>query len=233
MPPTQTHHHAFTRLELCATLAALFLLAIVAAPVFGTTKTGNDRAVCFNNLRLLGRAAASWAGDHEQLVPWRVPFNDGGSYPPSGTKPAAAWFEYSMLSNELRSPKFLACPAEGAVPAPTFEEYKRAGWRENSTSYSLSLEFMREEPRGWMSSDRNLRPDLISSPCAARVPNAHGINEVFSQVTWTNSVHGTNGGNVLLHDGSVSFVPPSELHQVLTRTTDESGQMMTHFLRGR
>ncbi len=208
------------------------MLALVVAPIFASSKTGGERAGCFNNMRLIGQAFASWAGDHQQRVPWRVSNTDGGTLPSTGFKPPAAWYEYSFISNELRTPKILACPADSRVVLEaTFDQYKTSGYRENCISYTLGLEFLAEEPRGWLSSDMHLRTDATNGlPCSAKVTAFNRIDAVNSSVAWTNKIHGPNGGHVSLHDGSVAFVGSENLREVLTRVTDNGS---THFLKAR
>src|SRR4051812_28428563 len=60
----------FTRLECLAVLSALAILTLLALPALANTRSRADRLVCFNNLRLLGRAEHLWANDHRDRMPW-------------------------------------------------------------------------------------------------------------------------------------------------------------------
>src|SRR4051794_14601850 len=104
----------FTRMELLVTAAALGLLSLVVAPVLARGTSDSERAVCWNNLRNIGRAIQTWAGDHDDQPPWWTPIPDGGTYPTPGyaVKPAAAWFEFAHLSNYIGAPSVVTCPAD-------------------------------------------------------------------------------------------------------------------------
>src|SRR5881397_3754938 len=130
---------AFTRLELVALLAALFLLALVVLPVLGGGKAKSQVAVCVNNLRLIGRAILTWDTEHGDTDPWRWPrspeilasgiFNN-------------AWYEYLLMSNELATARILVCPSDTRRPARDFTfspdgGFLNAAYRNQSVSYFL------------------------------------------------------------------------------------------------
>jgi competence protein ComGC len=70
--PLDQRGAAFTRIELLTVLATVSLLiAIVIAPAWRATSPIPNGSVCFNNLRLIGRAVQMWAGDHNGNPPWR------------------------------------------------------------------------------------------------------------------------------------------------------------------
>src|SRR5437763_15248724 len=71
---------AFTRLELAVVLAALVLLAGVCLPVLASSKLRGEQAMCFNNLREIGRAFHQWASDHGERNPWVTPVSEGGTF---------------------------------------------------------------------------------------------------------------------------------------------------------
>jgi hypothetical protein len=193
---------AFTRLELCAVLAAIALLGVIVFPTLAGTKSDTDRSLCVNNLRLIGRGMASWAGDHNGYFSWWVPLSDGGTRP-GFSKPASAWFEYSSFSNYLVSPKILACPADrGVIVARSFPEYRQVGFRDSATSYNLNLHAYSESSRIGICTDRNLKSDTLSG-CSTGMNPIWQINAESASAGWTNAVHGTGVGNIVMTDGSV------------------------------
>jgi hypothetical protein len=210
--------------------ACLGLLAIVVFPALAGTKSDNERVVCFNNLRLIGRGIAAWGGDHQQRVPWRVPLlQEGGTM--ANPKPGNAWFEFCVMSNTLVTPKILACPSDvGVKVATNFSQYISAGFRQNSTSYAINLDLFPENYDAWVTSDRNVRTDG-SGACSS------GINPVdsilpfpSSNLAWTNAIHGANAGHLLIQDGSVRFTDTAELRKTMQRF-DENGNI--HLLKAR
>src|SRR5436190_3521584 len=128
---------AFTRIELAATMAALAVLGALAAPILATTRNDAERAGCMNNLRQIGRGLRLSASDHQERVSWRTPVSDGGTLPDTGTKPGAAWYEFSYaLSNFVTSPKVLACPADSqAIVAPSWTSILSTNYRSSVLSY--------------------------------------------------------------------------------------------------
>ena len=98
---------AFTRLELMALLAVGALLFLLVVPLLAQGPQRSQAAVCLNNLRQLGRAIATWNADHGAADPWRVDQADGGTRNhPSGLQ-NNIWFQFSWLTNELRTPRML------------------------------------------------------------------------------------------------------------------------------
>lgn len=235
--PLRVRECAFTRTELLAVSAALLLIALAVAPAAVSTKSDSGRLICFNNLRLVGRGVQTWSGDHNQQFSWRTLQSDGGTMREAGTslKPGNAWFEYVYLSNELVTPKILACPSDSGVKqAKDWYEFISAAFRANSVSYALSLDGSMDAPRTWLTADRHFRAELATSLCSARAHNIHQISTLVapsnSLVGWTNAVHGTFG-NVLTTDGTVEFTSTQRLKELfLSPEVDDGG--VTHFLHG-
>jgi competence protein ComGC len=238
MFPT-THRCAFTRTEVLAVIAVLFLIVAIVLPAFAASKSEAGRMVCYNNLRLIGRGVAMWTADHNQKFPWRTRIEDGGTVQNS-IRPGAAWVEYSILSNEFVTPRILACPSDAGVrTARVFGYYQYDGfvtpsYRNNAVSYPLHLDGSPDVPRSWLSGDRFLRADASASGCSAGVANANVIWTVApenSMLRWTNGGHG-DFGHVLTTDGQVEFTSNARLREIiLGQGIDDNGQ--THFLRAR
>lgn len=95
----------FTRAELAAVLGAIALFAMVVLAASAATKSDSERVVCFNNLRMVGQAILAFEASHGGKVSWRTPLSEGGTLPYQGTKPGAAWYEFSVHSNYMASPR--------------------------------------------------------------------------------------------------------------------------------
>ncbi len=87
----------FTCLECAALLALLALLAPLALPLLADTRTDSERAGCFHNLRLLGRAITQWGDDCDALPTWFTLVSRGGTRPDTGVKVAAEFSNHGML----------------------------------------------------------------------------------------------------------------------------------------
>jgi competence protein ComGC len=227
---------AFTRLELVAVVAILTLLGALTLPLLAATRADSDRAGCFNNLRLLGRAITVWGDDRDGLPPWITLVSRGGTRPDGAFKAGVAWFEFSTLSNELVTPRLLACPADtGVKVASEFSNlggrgYMATGMRSLATSYIVNMDNLGNVPAMAVTGDRNLRTDGIGQ-CAQGVNNVDIVN-LSSQnpALWTNAVHGPQG-HFVRTDGSVVFSDSAYLLRDRSRLLDDSGSF--HILRAR
>ena len=223
-------NQAFTVIELLAVGAAFAILLAVSLPALAGTKD-SERAVCANNLRLIGRALQSWAGDHQNNVPWRTLVSAGGTWPDTGIKSGAAWFEFAFVSNELVTPKILACPSDDGVrPASAFGQFVQTGFRANALSYVVALDLVADTASHWVSGDRNL---LSRGPaaCSARV-SACDVIYGTADAGWTNgAVHGVSG-HLLRNDGSAPFISADQFRSLLLNAQlEENGS--GHYLRAR
>jgi type II secretory pathway pseudopilin PulG len=211
----KTHSSAFTRVELLATLVALGLLAALAAPLMGTTRAAGKEISCFNNLRQIGRAVHAWAGEHDGRAPWLTFQSDGGTRPNTGVASGNAWFQYLALSNQLGTPRILACPADTTVRAAnSWGKFAGPGFRANGVSYSIGLHATPDNPRALLAADYNLRVSGVGTSCGPA-----GMNNVaFLQITglpdpnigWTNGLH-FPFGHLLKNDGSVELTTSRRL----------------------
>jgi hypothetical protein len=239
---SRERQRAFTRLDLlvCCGIAAL-LLGVVAAPAWATTKSDSGRASCFNNLRLIGRAVQSWTSDHGQQFPWRVMVFDGGTRQPN-TRPGNVFIDYSVFSNEMVTPRILACPSDpGVRVARTFGFNSDGGllhvtYRNEAISYSLNMDGSPNAPRSWLTGDRNMRVDFgqNSWPCSAAVMPTSAINVNPAQgsvLAWSNNVHGL-AGHVLTTDGSVEWAFTPKLREIILQSPKDEFEQI-HFLKAR
>ena len=227
---------AFTRIELFVVGAALLLIALVVAPAAVTTQSDSERLICFNNLRLIGRGVQVWAGDHNHGLPWRTPVSEGGEFTEMGVRPANTWAEYLFISNELVTPRILACPSDtGVRRAEDWPSFASSAFRSLALSYTVATDNSTDKPQDWVSGDRNIRPDQSGVSCSAGFAGVHGVippenSPSSSLAAWTNgAVHGVFG-HVLTADGSVEFTSTPRLKELLSRSGDDASM---HFLKAR
>jgi hypothetical protein len=224
---------AFSRIELLAVLSALALLAAVAWPALANTKPRAQSVTCANNLAWIGRATHQWASELGDRLPCRVPMAEGGAK--GHPLDSQLWFHFSLMSNELATPKFLACPSD-----PTVKEardfslnpwggFLHVNYRNNAVSYMIGLDCFFGYPSAIMAGDRNLPVSAYNSSCSSGVRSAAGIysRPVDPRVGWTNSLH-RSSGNLLLIDGRVEETSTARLREVLSLSADDNGAL--HFL---
>ena len=225
-----TGHRAFTRVELCAGLAAAALLALLALPALASSQSRGQVAQCLNNLRLMGRAVQMWASDSNSMMPpWRTPQTEGGTMSPPPNRPGNSWFELQFMSNQLSTPRILACPADkGVRVAKDFSEFVTVPYRNNSVSYFINLHTSVEQPETALFGDRNLS---LSPPVACALIGINDANLFTTATAWTNAVHGLSG-NIVTMDGRVAQTSTPELQTALLRSQAE-GPNVVHLLKAR
>jgi len=219
---------AFTRLELLAVLGGVFLLLALAAPALCSGRAGSQTAACLNNLRQLGRAVQMWGADHGNEPPWVTSTIDGGEFitlPGSsngGARPGLTWGEFAFMSNQIVTPRLLACPADaGVLVARDFPEYTSTIFRNRATSYFVNLHTTFEFQRGPLFGDRNVRFFVVGG-CALGPNNTVGVFTSIPNVVWTNAVHGVQG-NLVQVDGSVNVTTSEEMRRAFGRTAASDG----------
>ena len=239
-----TSKRGFTRIELLATLITAILLAILALPVLATSTADSQRAQCFNNLRQIGRAMRQWGGDHFEEPPWLTLTTDGGTRPTTGTKAGNAWAEYLSLSNELVTPRILACPGDtGAKVASEWtvgpHALVNATFRQQAISYFLGLHANSIRPSALVAADFNLRIPAGGVNCgpaamnnALLIAGTVGVPASLVGYQWTNGPHSTAAGHLLVVDGSVAFLDSMGLARTLS-TWSSTDTGAHHLLRAR
>jgi type II secretory pathway pseudopilin PulG len=206
---------AFTRLELAAVLAALVLLAALALPVLANNRERSQRVVCVNNLRLVGQATQEWGTDREGKVPWQILASEGGTRVVSSPAPPwnglqnNAWFQWAWMSNELRTPKILACPSDTVKsPARDWSASADGGllhpaFQNTAVSYLVNLHPFPEHEDALLSGDRNLRGASLSGNCSAGISPVQLLPFTPSPSFGIDPSLHVEAGNFLFSDGRV------------------------------
>ena len=230
---------AFTRIELVAVLAALALLGLVALPLLAATRADSERAGCFNNLRQLGRGVLLWGNDHDDRPPWRTFVSQGGTQPDTGLKAALVWTELITLSNQLITPRVLACPSDPGVKIASSwggaaGGLASTGFRNNAISYFVSYHSLPHLPRSVVTGDRDFTPSSFSTVSCSYGPNNASAVQSFGgfPTGWTNALH-SSAGHLLFMDGSVSFVNSARLANILVGTEAQNDNASIHFVNPR
>ncbi len=95
-------------------------------PALARAKQKAQRINCVNNLKQDGLAFRLWEGDNGDKYPMAVSTNKNGTMEYGGD----VFHHFQVMSNELSTPKILACPADNRTAAATF-----AGLKNQNVSY--------------------------------------------------------------------------------------------------
>jgi prepilin-type processing-associated H-X9-DG protein len=190
---------AFTRVELAAIIAVAIVLTALAVCAFADAKA-KSRGICCNcRLKQIGLAFRIFGSDHGGAFPMAVSTNKGGSMEYA----SETFRHFQVLSNELSTPKLLACPADTRKPSPGFSALSDA-----NISYFLGLEAKESAPHVLLAGDRNLMTNgvLVRS----------GLLELTTNLTvgWTTQMH-KHAGNVAFGDGHVDSLSSNRLQEQL------------------
>jgi len=136
----------FTLVELLVVIAVIGILAGLLLPVLASARERGRRAACMSNLRQIGLAIHSYAGDNDGCIPYgpiAPPFTSPSSFYPSTGSPTSLISLQGgapvglglLLATELgQTPRVLFCPG-GDQPLDAAKELLQVGRRQAQGSY--------------------------------------------------------------------------------------------------
>lgn len=195
----------FTLVALLVIVAVIAILAAMLLPALASAKRKSSYIGCVNNLKQCGLAFKLWEGDNNDKYPMDVSTNRGGTM--EYADGANTFRHFQVMSNELSTPKILACPMDTRKAAYNFSRFKNA-----NVSYFVSLNAAEAFPQEFLDGDRNLTAD--NEP-------ENGILKLSpgQRVGWTSAMH-VNNGNIGFADGSVQQFTSSGVRAALKNSGD-------------
>jgi len=204
---------AFTLIELLVVIAIIAILAGLLLPALAKAKAKAVRVNCINCLRQIGVGFRIYSNDHGDQFPWNVQQPDGSK---NGATYGTMTLHFRSASNELSSPKILACPGDP-------NRSKGVDWQTNfvsgvNLSYWIARDGDETRPQKFLAGDRNLVMGNAAIPATDAVLTFTTANA--NTANWTSEIH-NKAGNYLLSDGSATQAAvPAIINQMRSAVED-------------
>ena len=216
----------FTLIELLVVIAIIAILASLLLPALARAKARAQRISCTSNLKQVGVGHRLFSNDHGDKYAFDVNQNEGGP-----AKPFNASDLYNCMSNELVSPKILACNSDtGKSKAGDFlnnsiNSFGKQGTpnlNQDNCSYFVGIDASETQPVTILSGDRNVNGGSLNNLSDA--PKVFsGANMALGTVYWDTATIHNNAGNCGLGDGSVQQLTSPSLQKQVQVAIDSAG----------
>ena len=196
-------------------VVTVLLAVFVFLPVVAHRGCGGkaSRINCVSNLKQIGLALRMWANEHGEKFPMTLSATNAGGGTLDFSVNGEVWRHFQILSNELNTPKVLACPEDKRTKVTDWNQITNNA----HLSYFVGLDADGTNPQSILSGDRNLKS-------AAPLTNGVMFLRAGDQLEWTKELH-NKVGNFGLGDGSVQQMnSPTAANKQLEAALQSTGQ---------
>jgi prepilin-type N-terminal cleavage/methylation domain-containing protein/prepilin-type processing-associated H-X9-DG protein len=219
-PGPHSFIEAFTLIELLIVMVCLGIIAALLLPAMHRAPC--CRLNCTNNLKQIGVGFRTWALDNGDKYPPQVSITNGGTMELVGS--GIVWPHFSVMSNELSTPKILVCPEDAARERWTAATFGSGGSNcppfcsDTNVSYFVGVDAVDTSPQMFLTGDANIGLDGVGAKSGLQSFRTN------SKVNWFQPRH-DKGVNICLADGSVQQVNTRELRKLLMQTGVETNRL--------
>jgi len=201
-------NRALTLTEVLVVIVVVIFLVGFLFPALEAAKRKAQRIACVSNLKETGMAFRLWEGDNGDKYPMAVSVTNGGAMEVIGA--GNAYLLWQTMSNDLRSPKILRCPADtDHVAATNFT----TGFSDANISYFVTLDAAETYPQMILDGDSNLQ--VNGKPVQPGILDFRTV----TNIAWTKDRH-NRVGNIGMADGSAQQTTSGGLNSAFGSCTN-------------
>jgi prepilin-type N-terminal cleavage/methylation domain-containing protein len=217
---------AFTLIELLVVIAIIAILAALLLPALAAAKRKAQRINCISNLKQVGIAFRLWEGDNGDRYPMAVSTLNNGAqeriYSSAGNATGGYGLTnvFTVMSNELSTPKILYCPSDNNRTATT--NFTALNSDSLNMSYFVCGDAIETYPQMILDGDRNIGTATAQN-IPASITNVLGMQcpaPTFLWWAWSAVDLHLRVGNIGMADGSAQQVTVAGLQTALGTATN-------------
>jgi prepilin-type N-terminal cleavage/methylation domain-containing protein len=215
--PRVNRPRGFTIVELLIVIAIISFIAALLLPALSGAKAKGKEADCISRLKQIGVGFRLWANDNDGYFPWHVEMSKGGS----GRYPMDWTDHYRAISNELVTPKVLACP--GDDKKKSHDQWLTLDGNRH-ISYFLGLDAHESKPQAILAGDADMSGSMGGPELTW---NTYVGTSIDAQ--WIESRRHGRQGYIVLSDGSVHHTSTSRLREYISFALTSGGSTQVVF----